>query len=74
MDQTLESGHIYRMLIGISGFESRDLQSPGTPDIARQALMSVRGKSAGGGKRFLATVTACIRVLRFLDSLLYHLA
>ncbi len=28
--------------------ESRDLQSPGSPDIARQALMSVRGKSRQG--------------------------
>jgi putative transcriptional regulator len=28
--------------------ESRDLQSPGSPDIARQALISVRGKSRRG--------------------------
>ncbi len=28
--------------------ESRDLQSPGSPDITRQALMSIRGESRRG--------------------------
>ncbi len=33
---------------------SRALASPGSPDIARQALISVRSESSRGGKRLLA--------------------
>jgi hypothetical protein len=41
-------------------FESHDLQSSDSPDIARRALMSVRGKSCRRGSTFNRRVYYCL--------------